>query len=59
MLTNPKVGQEVIYTSPSRNIHYQRAIVVMVDGAWVIRLKEEGTTYFVELDDDITHVRGS
>lgn len=58
MLTNPKVGQQVIYISKFRNIH-TRATVVRADKDVVIQLNDVGTVLFVELGDEIDHVRGT
>ena len=59
MITNPRLGQEVVFSSKIRNLFYKRAVVVRVDRAIVVQLKEDGTTFFVELDDEMDHVRGS
>lgn len=58
MLTNPKVGQQVIYISKFRNIH-ARATVVRADKDVVIQLNDIGTVLFVELGDEIENVRGT
>lgn len=59
MLTNPRLGQEVIFTSRVRGIGYKRAIVIRVEGAWAVKLKEDGDTFFVDLADEIENVRGT
>ena len=58
MLINPKVGQQVIYHSLFRGIH-QRATVLRVDPNIVIQLHDVGTILFIEIDDEIIHVRGT
>lgn len=58
MLENPRVGQEVIYVSSVRNI-YARATVLRADGNTVVRMNDLGTVYFVEIGDEIIHIRGT
>lgn len=59
MLANPKLGQEVIYSSKVRNIYFKRAIVAQVDGACAVRIKEDGDIFFVDIEDEIENVRGT